>query len=77
MIDSTATAKIDQSVRLPDYFGCQGCPASGYSPQDGYCDRFQRAGRCRAALLGQAVAAGAVQIHLHVAPAALQAGGGR
>lgn len=54
---------------------CRDCPAGKYH-YGGLCDQFQRAGRCRAEMLGQALRNGSVQIHLHIAAPGLLPGGG-
>lgn len=76
MNDSNAnsSANIDQSINLPDFFGCGNCvvvknarliPFSELSG-GGACRQMQEAGRCRAEALRLALQSGAVQIHLHV-----------
>ncbi|HEX9925322.1 MAG TPA: hypothetical protein VGD99_21880 [Anaerolineae bacterium] len=64
LTNSNATATIDQSVNLPDYFSCRQCTVWDYGGR--LCDRMQQAGRCRAAALGRALDAGHIQITLHL-----------
>jgi len=77
--NSKSTSTIDQSIRLPDYFGCSNCVVylnrhvmPFVDTADGKaCKQAQAAGRCRADTLRQAIAAGAVQIHI-VLPVGVQ-----
>lgn len=62
--NSSAQAHVDQSVNLPDYFSCHNCVA--YLWHGKWCDNFQAEGRCAKAALTQALASGAVQIHLYL-----------
>jgi hypothetical protein len=65
MLDqSSSKAVIDQSIKMPDYFSCNECAAKPW--QGERCDEFQAAGRCRAAMLGQALQSGAVQVTLYL-----------
>lgn len=64
---------MTQGINLPDYFGCEHCPA-GKHYHGQLCNEFQAAGRCRADTLRLAIERGAVQIHLHVGPAGLLGG---
>ena len=71
---SNAQAKIEQSVKIPDYFSCHNCMAqpfrslvrNGKQIQVNECEEFQAAGRCAKVMLAQAIQAGQVQIVLHL-----------
>lgn len=74
MLDSEARAKVDQSVRLPDFFSCKSCVGydkTVYRPSDGrastegwvnYCDVLREENRCRIDLLRLALQNGAISI---------------
>lgn len=79
MIDSKATASIDQSVRMPDYFDCHNCIAwKGYylylpnhpmatkSGDVNMCYILQDQGACAKQILANAINSGSVQIVLHL-----------
>lgn len=59
-----SSAVVDQSIKMPDYFSCNECAARHWQGQK--CAEFQTAGRCRVAMLGQALASGAVQVVLYL-----------
>src|SRR5262245_35966168 len=61
---TSASATIDQSVQLPNLFGCDGCPAQQWAGK--LCVQFKAEGLCRAAILARAVELGAVRIVLHL-----------
>lgn len=61
MNHNQSSAKIDNSVNLPDYFSCNSCKAKAYGGSD-ICDLFQQRGRCRAATLDAAIATGQIKI---------------
>lgn len=65
MLNNNASqAHVNQGISLPDYFSCNECIARKWEGR--MCERFQRAGRCRADMLNRAIQSGAVQIVLHL-----------
>lgn len=66
MIDSNAKATVNMSQSFDplNVFSCLHCDARQRGLD--YCDKFQAKGRCRAALLGDALRVGAVQIVLQL-----------
>lgn len=66
MIDSNAQASVNTSQNLDALavFSCYHCTVKPYGKE--YCDDFQRQGRCRAALLGEALRVGSIQIILNL-----------
>lgn len=70
MLDSTkASATVDQSIRLPDYFGCSNCKGNDALV---FCRELRAEGLCAKEMLREALKMGAVQVILH-----LPAGGQR
>lgn len=84
MLDKTkARASVEQSIKLPDYFSCQNCvawkgnyvssPGHPLADKSGFVDMcyiLQDRHTCAKQMLGQAIATGAVQIHLHLSNSA-------
>ncbi len=62
MNNSGASASINTSVNIPNWFDCKNCAAWNHRPS--FCDKFQTQGRCAKATLHQALLAGTLSIPL-------------